>query len=289
MATHKVPQDVEAEDKLLGPLSLRQLIFTILGLGFGYLVYFFFANIHPIASIIWLPFCMFFLVLGLYQRKDQPAEVFLASALQFHIKPRKRIWNQEGYEERVIITAPPKVEKQYTKSFTGEQAVSRLNNLSSLMDSRGWASKVSGGLQNPQLAQAASSDRLAQPMSSASAALTTSLNAPDIQDESSSAVARDISARMQQSDSATRQQAFRAVENARREAPAIPKEPTLSSAPQTVTSPAPVPPDPVEQSHQEPSITSPSIAPPPTTQEVKVAEEPVPKIQDDGAVEISLR
>jgi|GEM_PF-6798751 len=161
MATHSVPQDVEADDKLIGFLSLKQFIFTIIGLGFGYLTFFFFTKVHPLASIIWLPFMIVFLVLGLYQRKDQPVEVYLASALGFYFKPRTRVWNQDGYEERVIITAPPVVEKHYTKNFTGEEAVGRLEGLSLMMDSRGWASKKVEDWQNPQLATIATdSDRL---------------------------------------------------------------------------------------------------------------------------------
>ncbi len=161
MATHKVPQDVEAEDKIVGFLSLKQLIFTIVGLAFGYLTYFFFTKVHPVSALLWLPFTLMFLVLGLYQRKDQPVEVYLASAIGYYFKPRVRIWGQEGYEERVKITAPPVVEKHLTKDFSGDEAVSRLSGLSLMMDSRGWASKQPYDWQNPQFAHyATDSDRL---------------------------------------------------------------------------------------------------------------------------------
>ncbi len=39
MATYKIPQNVEAEDKLIGPFSFKQFIFLILGFNIlGYLV-----------------------------------------------------------------------------------------------------------------------------------------------------------------------------------------------------------------------------------------------------------
>src|SRR5690242_5343813 len=100
MATHKVPQDVEADDKLVGFLSLKQFIFVILGIAFGWFTFVFATQIHPIAAIIWVPPTAAFLILGLYQRKDQPVEVFLASAMRFYLKPHTRKWDQEGYEER---------------------------------------------------------------------------------------------------------------------------------------------------------------------------------------------
>lgn len=240
MATHKVPQDVEAEDKLLGPLSLKQLIFTILGLGFGYLTYFFFARVHPIASVIFIPFCLFFLVLGLYQRKDQPAEVFLASAIRFYFKPRKRIWNQEGYQERVQITAPPKVEHRYTKEFTGEEATSRLNTLSRLMDSRGWTTKLADDWQNPQFALATAGDRLVQPQAGAQPQYTQPV---DMQDQRSSVVAQMIDERMTQAGTVNKQRALETLQHARQEADSAIHQKVINPLPletPTVAEPEPV-------------------------------------------------
>ncbi len=181
-----------------------------------------FANIHPITSLIWLPPTLAFLTLGLYQRKDQPVEVFLASALKYYFTPHKRRWDQEGYEERVKITAPPVLEKHYTKDFSGEEAVSRLTALSRMMDSRGWASKLSTEWQNPQLATAAvsDSDRLMQP--SEAAAYTTPQDLiqqytqpVDVMDEDKSVVARQMQAKVEQAENTVKQQAIQTLQQAR--------------------------------------------------------------------------
>lgn len=215
MATHKVPQDVEAEDKLVGFLSLKQFIFTILGLGFGYLVFFFFTKVHPLSAIIWLPPMIICLVLGLYQRKDQPVEVFLASALQFYLKPHKRLWSQEGYEERVIVTAPPIIHKQYTKGFTQADVDSHLNNLSSLMDTRGWASKQVADWQNPAMAAAADSDRLLQLGELAVEPQPISYTQPvDVMDETTSPIARQMQAGIDQAAAQTQHQAVMHMQHA---------------------------------------------------------------------------
>lgn len=146
MATYKVPQDVEAEDKIVGFLSLKQLIFVIIMIASLWMCWILFqANI--LLGFIPLPIALVSGVLGLYQRKDQPVEVFLASWLRFQLKPRKRKWDQEGLEERVIITAPKHIEKMYTKGLSQEQVNSRLTQLSSIMDTRGWAAKRIGDQQ----------------------------------------------------------------------------------------------------------------------------------------------
>lgn len=233
MATHKVPQDVEADDKLLGPFSLKQFIFIVLGIGFGWLTFFFFTQVHPIAAIIWLPPTLFFMILGGYQRKDQPVEIYLASALRFYTKPRKRRWDQEGYDERVKVTAPPKVEHNYTKPFGSEEAISRLSNLSRMMDSRGWASKIASDWQNPQLEAVAvgSSDRLVSAQDMAYTPVqpldAQSFVRPiDVLDNQTSLVAQQFDVRLNQQEDARRIEAAQKVEQARQAAPTYQKYPS---------------------------------------------------------------
>ena len=233
MATHSVPQDVEADDKLIGFLSLKQFIFVIIGLGFGYLTFFFFTKVHPLSAVIWLPFSLIFLVLGLYQRKDQPAEVFLLSALGFYLKPKVRIWSQDGYEERVHITAPPVIEKKYTKDFSGEEAIGRLEGLSLVMDSRGWATKKTADWQNPQLATiAANSDRIIdmQDMASSQPIDPQQFSQPADPYDDRSMVGQQFEAKIEAADNSTHQQALRVLQTAQQPADTLGST-TLTSPP----------------------------------------------------------
>jgi hypothetical protein len=70
MAVYKVPQDVEADDKLIGPFSFRQFIYLIIvalsiaaAWGLGHLFI-------PLA-ILPFPIILFFGALALPLRKDQ--------------------------------------------------------------------------------------------------------------------------------------------------------------------------------------------------------------------------
>jgi hypothetical protein len=142
MATYKVPQDVEAEDKLIGPLSLKQFIFAILFFASMYLTYLFTKMPpQPVFGIIGLPFLIVFGVLAFYQRKDQPVEVYLLAWLNYHLKPKKRVWDQEGYEEHVIITVPKIEEIDYTKGLTAKTIEEKTKHFSQIVDTRGWAAK----------------------------------------------------------------------------------------------------------------------------------------------------
>lgn len=140
MARHTVPQDVETADKLIGFLSLKQFLFVLAGCGMLFLAYTF-ARINIFLGIPFLPFMGVAFVLGLYQRHDQPAEVFLASWLKFKFAPKVRIWGQEGYEQHVIVTAPKKEEIDYTKGLSQKDVYNSFTGLGSKLDTRGWSTK----------------------------------------------------------------------------------------------------------------------------------------------------
>lgn len=144
MATYKVPQDVEAEDKLLGPLTLKQFIYAII-VFLGLWLTIVFARNPVTLFLIPIPllpalFFAFMIFLGI-KNPAQTAESYLAAIVRFYFKPHKRIWNQDGVIEPVQITAPPKPLHQYTDNLSQAEVRSRLSRLSSLMDSRGWAAK----------------------------------------------------------------------------------------------------------------------------------------------------
>ncbi len=140
MANHKVPQDVETADKLIGFLSLKQFLFVLAGFGLGFLA-FNFAKVNFLLAVPFLPFIIVFLVLGLYQRKDQPVEVFLAAWLKYKFSPKARVWNQEGYEQHVIVTAPKKEEIDYTKGMSKQDVYNNFSGIGNKLDTRGWSTK----------------------------------------------------------------------------------------------------------------------------------------------------
>lgn len=138
MATYKVPQDVEAEDKLLGPFTFRQFIYLLISAA-GIAVIFGLFQIFPLLAIIPIPIVGFFLILALPLKKDQPMEVYLASIASFYLKSNKRLWTPGQKESTIKITAPKIVEKPRARNITEEEASTRLSFLSNLVDSEGYS------------------------------------------------------------------------------------------------------------------------------------------------------
>ncbi|MBQ2659811.1 PrgI family protein [Candidatus Saccharibacteria bacterium] len=147
MAQYKVPQDVEADDKLLGPFSFRQLIYLFIAAGLIALAVGLF-NLFPLLCVIPLPFILFFLILALPLKKDQPMETYLAAIISFYLKPNKRFWNPGQRDSTITITAPKKIEGPRIRTISEEEASHRLSFLADIVDSEGksvkgnWAAPI---------------------------------------------------------------------------------------------------------------------------------------------------
>lgn len=147
MSQYKVPQDVEADDKIIGPFSFRQFIYLIIVALAGVLAWWL-GSIVFFLAIIPMPIIIFFGALALPLRKDQPMEIFLAAMVSFYLKPHKRLWDPDGIDSLIEITAPKTPEVQRIKDISQDEAQRRLSYLSEIVDSQGWA--VRGvGVQQP--------------------------------------------------------------------------------------------------------------------------------------------
>lgn len=141
MATYKVIQDVEADDKLVGPLSVRQFVYAaIAGLGI-WLSFMAVTKGLSYALFITVPVVAFTTFFAFPWGGEQPTELWALAKIRFMIKPRKRIWNQSHTKELVTINVPKKIERVLTNGLTESEVQSRLSILADTIDSRGWAIK----------------------------------------------------------------------------------------------------------------------------------------------------
>lgn len=145
MSVYKVPQDVEAEDKLLGPFSFKQFIFLMISV-VGFALAYALAMVVLPLGIIPLPVAFFFGILALPLKKEQPMEVYFAAIISFMLKPKKRLWQPDGIERLVEVVAPKVEEKTYGNGYSQEEVQRRLSYLSTLVDSHGWSIR---GVEDP--------------------------------------------------------------------------------------------------------------------------------------------
>jgi len=140
MGQYKVPQNVEAEDKILGPFSFRQFVYLLIGVAMGAAVYFMGAAFIPLA-LIPLPICILAFMLALPLRKDQPMETYLIAVFRFFTKSKKRLWKTGSDDTLVEVMAPTEDDSVPLKNLTGTEASQRLSFLSEVIDTGGWSTR----------------------------------------------------------------------------------------------------------------------------------------------------
>ncbi len=212
MSVYKVPQDVEAEDKLLGPFSFRQFVFLIIAV-IGIAIAYGLSTILLPLAIIPVPIILFFGALALPLKKDQPMEVYLAAVISFMLKPKKRLWQPDGIERLVEVIAPKVEEKTYGNNYDQAEVQRRLSYLANLVDSQGWSIR---GVNNPNSSMRADLFNEGQA-------------ANDILDENST-TAQNINHLINQSDVRRRQEVIQKMQTGQSATPP-PVQPPQSSQP----------------------------------------------------------
>lgn len=144
MGRYKVPQDVEAEDKLIGPLSLRQFIYVVIGVAWAGLMWLLLSKVLVVMIIAIIPVTGFFLLLGFGRRQEQSFETFLVALVKFMVEPRLRVWDKDLAQEELVRHVEKPVEIIPTKSLNRGS----LKQLALIMDTHGTQKDPSIQLQD---------------------------------------------------------------------------------------------------------------------------------------------
>jgi hypothetical protein len=125
---YQVPQFIEVEDKIIGPLTIKQFVYIVGGAGLSFLIYTFLPFIIAIVLIgIVFPLS---LALAFYKINNKPFIDFLESAFLFYTKQNLYIWKkQEKKPEEKAAEALTQ-----TEVFVPRLSDSRLKELSWSLD-----------------------------------------------------------------------------------------------------------------------------------------------------------
>ncbi len=88
----KVPQFIDIEDKIIGPLTLKQFIYLLGGLGIIAISWFYFKL--GLFIIISIPIAIFTLGLAFYKINGRPLVSILGSLIKYITKPRLYLWKK---------------------------------------------------------------------------------------------------------------------------------------------------------------------------------------------------
>lgn len=141
MSTYKVLQDIEAEDTLVGPLTLRQFIYAAISVICLYICFLALTRGAAFMMVFFLPIAVISGFFAFPWKGEQPTEIWALARLRFMVLPRTRIWNQSGIKEVVTITVPRKAPVRQHRNLSQYEVRSRLKALADTIDTRGWATR----------------------------------------------------------------------------------------------------------------------------------------------------
>lgn len=90
----KVPQNIDIQDRILGPLTMIQFIYAVVGGGLCYAVYM--AVPAPFSFFLILPIALFVAALIFLKVNERPFLDFIVSVIEFSSTPKQRIWRHNS-------------------------------------------------------------------------------------------------------------------------------------------------------------------------------------------------
>ena len=136
MGSYKVIQDISAEDKLIGPLTLKQFIYAgvvAAWLFVGWLIagrtsIWIFAGFIVVA----LPLIFLASPIG----RDQPNDVWLFAKLNYLLRPRKKVWCQSAGGLKVVVKNPTNPTPPASDNLSAQEINNHLKRLAQILDSQ---------------------------------------------------------------------------------------------------------------------------------------------------------
>lgn len=131
-----VPQFIDVEDKVIGPVTVRQFIILLVGAGFIFIAY----KLSDFTLFLFQFVIFSFATVGtaFIKINGRPIHFFLLNVLQTTKRPRLRIWQKifsnaeiKSYAKTKVVKLPPKIK---TKN---KVRASRLAELSLIVDTGG--------------------------------------------------------------------------------------------------------------------------------------------------------
>lgn len=131
---YKVPQNIDLEDKIVGPFTMKQFGYLM---GGGILIYGIYQVFAPYENgiiytiVLSLPVALLAIALTFIKINDRPFEFFLINFFQYSFSPKRRIW-QRGYVTPTVVIKTPV--RQKASSATAAQKHATLDQIATSLD-----------------------------------------------------------------------------------------------------------------------------------------------------------
>ncbi|OHA91044.1 MAG: hypothetical protein A2832_01345 [Candidatus Zambryskibacteria bacterium RIFCSPHIGHO2_01_FULL_44_22b] len=125
----QVPQFIEVEDKIFGPLTFKQFIYIAGGIGIAVVLFTFLPKF--IAILIALPFLILAAALAFYKVNDKPFINMVEAFVKYTLTNKLYIWKKE---EKVPTAKPEADKKEVEQVYVPKLSDSKLKELTWSLD-----------------------------------------------------------------------------------------------------------------------------------------------------------
>lgn len=104
MQQFQVPQFIDIEDKIIGPLTLKQFFYLVGAGGFGFVGWYL---LHAIIFVLLVvPIVAVFVAMAFVKIDGRPFPVMLANAMSYYFRPRLYLWRHHVAPEGRPLASP---------------------------------------------------------------------------------------------------------------------------------------------------------------------------------------
>lgn len=135
----KIPQNVHIEDRIVGPLTLRQILIVGAGAGFSYALYGMLTNAYgalalPVTIMVWIP-AVIAAAFAFLRINDLSMFKLMLLMMEQVNKPATRTWSpRRGISVNIRIFSTPEKDGQKLHPDTEVKNMSHIEELSTLLD-----------------------------------------------------------------------------------------------------------------------------------------------------------
>lgn len=128
----QVPQFIEVEDKIFGPLTVAQFIY--LAGGVGWLVAMLVVLPTWLAILVGSPFALLGLALAFYKVNERPFIAVMQSAFEYWGKHKLYVWNKKQAHTPEVASVAETLEKDDPAKYVPAATASKIKDLAWSLD-----------------------------------------------------------------------------------------------------------------------------------------------------------
>lgn len=136
MQQYNIPQFVDSEDKIIGPITIRQFAVLAIGVVIGGFLWYFKPNI-PIFIVTMIPVIVASITFAFIKINGQNFDIFLTNVSIYILKPKLFLWSRDIDPNRSVIKTTIQKKKASFIRDKKEYSQSRVDEVAWTLDTYG--------------------------------------------------------------------------------------------------------------------------------------------------------